>query len=35
MYKKKQTMLFFVAATMFTFSSCNRESIDDNFSSSG
>ena len=32
---KKITMLLFVAATMFTFSSCNKDNSDDNTSSGG
>ena len=37
MYKKikKITMLLFVAATMFTFASCNKDNSDDNTSSGG
>ena len=32
---KKLTVLFFVAATMFTFSSCNKDNTDDNTSGGG
>ncbi|MBR6899957.1 MAG: hypothetical protein IKN29_06665, partial [Bacteroidales bacterium] len=32
---KKLTVLLFVAATMFTFSSCNKDNTDDNPSGGG
>lgn len=32
---RKLTVLFFVAATMFTFSSCNKDNTDDNPSGGG